>query len=199
MIASAQDSCSALLLLALASVPFVAMATDEACAGVTQKCTKDTTYDKTIGGSIYTVAMTAGKPCARTGETAAFPGPPPRPSAPRRPPRSGQYPSTTSPGAAIRWRPSPWRPDGPAGTWIHVRRSSTKPTHCFRSACTQAMRSNASANGARIGRRHPAIIASSRFGTTASSRSSMEPATRIRPRHCRRHRTWRSGMPPPPR
>jgi hypothetical protein len=46
-----RNSCSALLLLALASVP--AMAKDEACAGVTQKCTQDEPYEKTIGGLIY--------------------------------------------------------------------------------------------------------------------------------------------------
>lgn len=53
MIVDARNSCSALLLLALAFVPVAAMATDKASAGVTQECTKDKTYDKTIGGLIY--------------------------------------------------------------------------------------------------------------------------------------------------
>lgn len=42
-----------LALVALACGPAVVMATDEACAGVTRKCTRDQTYEKTIDGSTY--------------------------------------------------------------------------------------------------------------------------------------------------
>jgi hypothetical protein len=42
-----------LLLLAAISIPGMALAADDACAGISQKCTTDTTYDKTIGGTVY--------------------------------------------------------------------------------------------------------------------------------------------------
>lgn len=53
MTPDARNSCAAFLLLTLVTVPIMASAADEACAGVTQKCTKDKTYDKTINGSVY--------------------------------------------------------------------------------------------------------------------------------------------------
>lgn len=53
MIEKARNPCAALLLLALVFAPIAVMSADNACAGVTQKCTKDITYDKTIGSSTY--------------------------------------------------------------------------------------------------------------------------------------------------
>lgn len=53
MFTDTRNSCAALLLFISASVPIMATAADEACAGVSQKCTKDQTYDKTIDGTVY--------------------------------------------------------------------------------------------------------------------------------------------------
>lgn len=53
MVTGIRNSFAALLLFISASVPIMATAADEACAGVSQKCTKDQTYDKTIDGTVY--------------------------------------------------------------------------------------------------------------------------------------------------
>lgn len=53
MIPNTRTSCAGFLLFTLVTVPIMARAADEACAGVTQKCTKDKTYDKPINGSVY--------------------------------------------------------------------------------------------------------------------------------------------------
>lgn len=53
MISETRNPRAAFLLFALACMPITATAADEACTGITQKCTKDKTYDKTINGSIY--------------------------------------------------------------------------------------------------------------------------------------------------
>ena len=48
-----RDLLAALLFLVPAWLPITAIAADEACAGITQKCTVDKPYDKTIGGTVY--------------------------------------------------------------------------------------------------------------------------------------------------
>lgn len=42
-----------LLGLVLSLLPLAAIAENKACAGITKKCTKDTTYDKAIDGTVY--------------------------------------------------------------------------------------------------------------------------------------------------
>lgn len=53
MIINPQNQFAALFVLLLTSLPITANAKNEACAGITQKCTKDNTYDKTIDGKAY--------------------------------------------------------------------------------------------------------------------------------------------------
>lgn len=53
MLTNPQNRFAALFLLVLSSLPIAVMAKNAACAGITKKCTKDTTYDKTIDGTIY--------------------------------------------------------------------------------------------------------------------------------------------------